>query len=310
MPRPPRTHGTAVMYKRGPSVLPDPDHVPRPDGRPGCYCAPCRTAASRRSRQDAYLRETGRSRYVAAGLAREHVQQLLDSGMSRYQIAGLTGGLVDRTQIRALMVGQNGKGPSRRIRRVTEAALLAVPVVPASAALPDRGTVPAVGTVRRIQALLAAGYRLSLLAGRLGIDSTNLWTLLERERVLAVTARKVRALYAELEQHTGDPVVAARYQAMGFLHPGWWDPHTLDDPAYQPAADVPGGRLDRADRRQERRDTVAELIEQGLCVTAVVAELRACGLLDATTDDHAAMRAVERDKQWWRSRGRSLPVAA
>lgn len=309
MPRTPRTHGTYAMYVRGPSILPDPRHVPRPDGRAGCRCDPCKVEARRRNRTDSYLRDTGRSKYVDAARARAHVQRLLDAGMTRFQIAELTHGAVDRTSVRALMVGQGGRPPGRRIRRATEAALLAVPVCPAGQAAPDRGTVPSVGTVRRLQALLAAGHQQVDLAEHVGVSSSNLSTLLTRDRVLAVTARRVATVYERLEQRPGSPKVAARYKARGYLEPGWWDPDTIDDPDHRPRVDVPGGAADKADRRQERRDTVAELLEQGLNVGQVVDELQRDRLIDPMSHE-TARRLVERDKAWWRARGRRLEALA
>lgn len=308
MTRPARVHGTPVTYKRGPSTPSDPAWVPRPDGGEGCRCAPCVQASRRDKRVSDYLRQTGRSRYVDAEASRAHVALLLAAGMTRYQVAGLTGGVVDRTSLRALMVGQGGRPPGRRVRRATETALLAVPVVPACApaAVPDRGTVPAIGTRRRLEALMAAGYASQDLCARLGITPANGCQLRSRDRVLAVTARRVAALYAGLEQTPGDPVVAARYRRRGYLHPGWWDPATLDDPDHVPLADVPGGVRDRADRRTERRELTASLTEAGMTAADVLLRLRAAGLAETGADDASLRRTLERDKADWRRAGRSL----
>lgn len=313
MARDPRRHGTYAMYVRGPNALPDPAWVRRPEGLPGCRCAPCSAEARRRGRVGDYLRQTGRSAYVDAGPARAHVARLLEAGMTRYQVAELTGGQVDRTQVRALMVGQGGRPPGRRVRRATEAALLAVPVMLAGQAVPERGTVPAVGTVRRLQALMADGYRPSDLARRLQVSRTNLASILTRDRVLAVTARAVGELWTQVQHGAGglpapDAKVAARYRARGWAHSGWWDAETLDDPAHVPPVDVPGGARDRSDARQERRDTVAELLEQGLSAQQVLHELLRANLVPAGTTDDAGRRLVERDKAWWRERGRALDV--
>ena len=99
-----------------------PVNVSRPSGR-SPYCRPCRALLERRRTK---LIAMGRTPWVPADRARQHVQRLLDAGMTRHQIAEHAGR--NRTVIRNLMVGQPhaGQGPATRLRRDTEAALLGV----------------------------------------------------------------------------------------------------------------------------------------------------------------------------------------
>jgi hypothetical protein len=97
------------------------------------------------------------------------------------------------------------------------------------------GIVPAVGTVRRIRALVAAGYPQKDLAARMNISpqrvrqlNIDLGGMVHR-----VTAEKVRCLFAELAAVPG-PSKYARTVAEKY---GWMPPHAwdeIDDPAAEP----------------------------------------------------------------------------
>ena len=160
--------------------------------------------------------------YVNAQPAREHVQRLLAANMGPKRISEVSG--VAHGTISKLLYGDYGRGmaPSKRIRRETEARLLAVEATIDT--LADAALMPALGTRRRIQALHALGWPLSHLAQRLGIHRSNLCKVLRVEQVQAGTARRVRALYDALCMAPGPSQRARRAAAeKGWRPPLWWD---------------------------------------------------------------------------------------
>lgn len=96
---------------------------------------------------------------------------------------------------------------------------------------------PAVGTTRRLQALVAAGYTWTALAGHLGVSC-------QRVRAIAftvdglvhpATSERVREVFGQLATVPGSSklarTVAARY---GWAPPMAWDDDTIDDPHARP----------------------------------------------------------------------------
>ncbi|MEU6527842.1 hypothetical protein ABZ869_01455 [Streptomyces sp. NPDC046928] len=101
-------------------------------------------------------------------------------------------------------------------------------------------TVPAAGTIRRIQALGTVGYPPARLATWIGLTGNRLARLLTADTVPAGEARLVAALYDLLS--CTDParrgIDAASIQrtkeraaAEGWAPVGAWDDDTIDDPA-------------------------------------------------------------------------------
>ena len=191
---------------------------------------------TRRERDIAYGR--WQSGYVDAEPARQHVLRLRAAGMGRRRLAELCG--VSDSVIHVLVKGrpERGTGPSRRIACGNARAILAVPLPDA----PHRGVaararVPAVGTTRRLQALVAFGWSQSELCSRLGILVTNSTGLFNgtRTSVTAATARRVEALFAELQLTPGhNDRARIRARRRGWALPMQWDEDTIDDPAARP----------------------------------------------------------------------------
>lgn len=166
--------------------------------------------------------------YVDATRAREHVQKLLAANMGPVQVAKVSG--VPHGAISKLLYGDYGRGmaPSKRIRRETEAKLLAVEATIDT--LADAALMPALGTQRRIQALNALGWPLSHIARRISIHRSNLNKMLQAEHVQAGTARRVRDLYDALCMTPGSSQRARREAAeKGWKPPLWWD-DDIDNP--------------------------------------------------------------------------------
>lgn len=139
-----------------------------------------------------------------------------------------------------------------------------------------RRTIDATGTHRRLQALTAIGWTDEALAAQLGVTRGALYQLRQRSKVYRPTERRVSALYNRLWQTPG-PSSAARTRAAdaGWLPPLWWDDARIDDPTYDPRADVHAPSVDevavaramRGDRvpltRPERLAAVAQLNAEG-----------------------------------------------
>lgn len=196
-------------------------------------------AYRRRRKADALRLATSGPSLVDASAAREHVQGLLDAGVSVAQVAAAAG--VDRTCVRRVVGQQRGHGASRKLQPATAAALLGVSLE----AFDDLerhlegDRVPAAGTLRRLGALRALGWPETVLAKRLGVKRIRVgedgWV---RRRV----ARAVRELYDELSMIPGPSQrTRARAVRVGLVPPLAWDDETLDDPDAAPA---PGPALD------------------------------------------------------------------
>jgi DNA-binding CsgD family transcriptional regulator len=213
----------------------------RKDGL-SCYCRPCDRIMNKRVRINTE-RGITRTGLVDAQPAREHVEQLCLRGMTRHQIAELAG--INRTQIRNLLIGQPsvGQGPAKRLRATTAAALLTVTFTPCEPVAVPEGrsrkfgaTVEPTGTRRRLEALMANGWPAYELSRRLGHLNSGLQLPRAGRRYTSSTAAAVRALYDELSDTPGpSPRAATLYRGRGYLHPGWWDVDTIDDPDAEPA---------------------------------------------------------------------------
>jgi hypothetical protein len=101
----------------------------------------------------------------------------------------------------------------------------------------------ATGTVRRLQALVAAGWPVLYIAAELGMFPTAVSHLMRRRFITLRTARRVAAVYDQLwsvdpATHGATPkgILRARNlaSAMGWAPAAAWDDDTIDDPAAHP----------------------------------------------------------------------------
>ncbi len=211
-------------------------------GTRGAYVAGCRCPEARRANTryaHERKRRTAKAAFGAAPpytvpveTARDVLQQLEATGWTRRQIEAASGIKRDRL---SRIAGGTARPVSTTVfhstyRRLDDLRRLPTPIAPS--ALID-GT----GTHRRLQALVTIGYPKCELAQMLGIGRS----LQLRDRVTKRNADKVAELYQQL-QHTPGPSPAARAYGTrhGWLHPGWWDDDTIDDPTHQPhTSDAP-----------------------------------------------------------------------
>lgn len=179
----------------------------------------------RRTRDTAYGRWT--TTMVDANPARKHVLALLDAGMSRRQICALAG--VDRKRIAVLLRPNNP--PAYLWPKIAEAFLsVPIPDHPAELAA-DHDLMDAIGTRRRLQALVAFGWPQAHLAAKLGVTPGNFGPLLGQDQVTAARHRAVVALFDRLQLQPGPSSRAAAYGLKRrWALPFQWDEDTIDEP--------------------------------------------------------------------------------
>lgn len=200
--------------------------------REKCHCEPCRAACRAYQKRRDYDAVIGNLRRVDAAPARDHVQQLLDAGVTYHQIAAATEGKVFQSQIRNLIEGNAVKEVSW-IYPHTEDALFEVTYDKAMAR--SFTFVPAVGVHRRLQALRRAGYNLQMIADRLGITYSAVYRYMLVDRVRTTTLDAVTKVYDEMHMTTGpderEMWIAYRRDWPPAMA---WDDETIDNPNAEP----------------------------------------------------------------------------
>lgn len=244
----------------------------------GCRCDRCRERRSAddrlRTRQKAY--GTYDPGWMDAEQVRAHVLALGEAGIGRRRLAELAG--VAPSAVGALRTGRRGL-PVRRVSRAVGEAILAVPVL----AEPAGGAaVTALGTHRRLQALIARGWSESRLSRELGLSANNMRAWFSRDRVTRARADAVAVLYERLWDKAPPMATpaqrAAATRSMNFARRnGWvpplaWDDIDLDDAPAAPCSPTKGDGIvddvavllavsgERPDLTPaERRETVVRL---------------------------------------------------
>lgn len=166
-----------------------------------CRCTPCvehrHESDLRRKKDKAYGRyDTG---LVDVTPAREHLLKLGEFGIGWKRVAMLAG--LGSTPVRNIIWGRQDPGPRKgemlkRVKRETAEKILAVQPVIENLAPGQKVT--ALGTHRRLQALVVGGWSQSKLAQRLGVEPSNFTTLMRGDQVLVSTSLAVRDLFDEL----------------------------------------------------------------------------------------------------------------
>lgn len=165
-----------------------------------CRCDACTdhhaAMEQRRSRLKAYGRfDTG---LVDAEPVREHMMMLAEFGIG-YKRAALLAG-VGTTVARNVLWGRQEPGPRygelpKRIKRENAEKLLAVR--PDLENLAGGVHIPARGTHRRVQALVAMGWSQSRICERIGMERGNFWGMMQRATVTVSTHRAIAAVFDE-----------------------------------------------------------------------------------------------------------------
>lgn len=248
----------------------------------GCNCPVCKQANRDHSRNRTRMLAYGRWQpLVDADPARRHVRWLMANGMGWQRVAAVAG--VSEGAVSRMLYGRNSRPPTRRIRRETETALLAVTL----AGRAPHALVDATGARRRVQALAVIGWSLTEQARRLGYSEVQgLAMVLRQQWVTVRTAQAVAGLYDQMWARPAPAELNAartrRWAARkGFASPLAWDDDAIDDPRATPEGGPAGDedpaemvdevavqRAARGDRtvrltRPERLATVRLLHQQG-----------------------------------------------
>ncbi len=188
-----------------------------------------------------YMRNNGTPLYVTqeerARLVR-HLSGLKAAGMSDAQIAASAPGGRSESQVGRILGGRT-RTTHRNVYNDLMQARYERPVQRKSGTKVD-----SVGTVRRLRALVAAGFTQTALGDMLGCTMQAVFQLVADDRavVQAATAARVAELYEKLQcadpaSHCS-PVGVARAKAVGRRNnwpgPACWDVDTIDDPAALP----------------------------------------------------------------------------
>lgn len=182
-PLPP--HGTTARAKGRPA-----------GGIKSCHCRKCRNAENAYNKRRRVLRDTGRSLTINAAEAAEHLRGLLAANNGWQQTAEAAG--MSISQLHDLVTGRQKTIGRARAERVL--ALKSTPV--------DYIIIDAVGTLRRIQALAAAGHRFADIAQASGLNKSVVSDLITGRVtcVRAATANAVRDAYAVMSLSFGTSV--------------------------------------------------------------------------------------------------------
>jgi hypothetical protein len=218
-----------------------------------CRCTDCTAANTAASRTVARERTYGRWHpYVDGGPVREHITALRAAGIGVERIAQLAG--LSVSHIRQLADHGRGDSPSpRRVRPSTATHVLGIGLHHASRAPSSR--VDPTGTRRRLQALIAIGWPVELLADHLSRRPTSLHRSMTARSVTARTAQDVASLYRRLwnaqppratsEQRAAADAAQSHAAAQGWLAPLAWD--DIDTDPTSPAAPAEGSRRNDID---------------------------------------------------------------
>lgn len=218
----------------------------------------------------------GVHRLIDSGPTREHIAGLLDQGASVRGIAeaaGISPSVVSRLRL--------GRQPS--IRRPVAAALGNVTMTAIVGRPNGAGFVPNLGARRRIQAMLAIGWRHEDINAATGKGRSQVILAQAGDWISRDNHDAIARAYAQLAGRPG-PSAATRGRAakLGYAPPAAWDDDTIDDPAALPqhlAPEQPGAGVDQvAVLRRMGGDRTVELTRAERWV--VVRRLNGQGLDD------------------------------
>lgn len=208
------------------------------------------------TKADAYLyhkqwrieRAKGHRRVVPAEPTVTHVKALRAKGWSLRGIGEASGAPV-QTISRALL------GHQLNVHRDTEKAILALRPDDIFTRPNRAGFVPNIGARRRLQALMAIGWRHSDLTPLTGFRTAVMnhqvgdWISQEKHDAM-------KRVYEQLWNTRGPATSLARAAKAGYLPPMAWDDDTIDDPNYTPEPEAA-----TEDKRIVKRKAFIENIE-------------------------------------------------
>lgn len=209
------------------------------NNRPACRCTTCtrgnRLAGIRRAR----TRQQAGSNLIDNNTLADHVKTLTDSGMSYSVIARHAN--VAHSTISAIINGR-----TRATQRTRGLRILAV-----HPGQFDADAIrPALGYIRRVRALYAAGHSHLNIAAAADLDSSTINALAAGDHtyVRPCVATGISSAYQALANTSGTNARSlTRAERNNWAGPDYWDPADFDDPEFEPATsdDIPSHVLSR-----------------------------------------------------------------
>lgn len=212
----------------------------------GCRRQECREADAAARREAQNKRDAGKSTThpVDAAPVRKHLEKLIESGWGTRAISEMTG--VNVSALVRTVYGINGV-PQVHVRADSAEKLLAFNPPPRHKFDGTSiETTDATGSRRRLQALVALGFSLNVLADYAGYSRSYFKDLTKKDRISVQRAVAVTDLYEKLWNRKPLPetkeqrhsVIMAKKAALakGWLPPMAWDDAGIDNPDYQPYA--------------------------------------------------------------------------
>lgn len=215
----------------------------------------------------------GVKRIVDPGNAQAHVKALVrDHGVSLRGIAEAAG-------VSPFIISHLNRDIKQGLHRDTEKAIMAVTAESVLARPNGEGFVPNIGGRRRIQALMAMGWRHQDLTPLLGINTANI----VHQQGEWFTKRKhdaIKELYDRLWNQRGPATTLSinRIVKAGYAPPLAWDDETIDDPNAVPDLGTKVSERGRPTEGNVRKsDAVIEdvefLLDEGLTWEAITGRL-------------------------------------
>lgn len=234
-------HGTTARAKGRPAA-----------GIKGCPCRLCRDAENAYDKRRRFLNESGRTRMVDATPTQAHLEKLFVEGAGWVQLVAATG--CSSSTLVAILHGERTKITRRVANRVL--------AVQAADVQPPHRRVPAIGSIRRCHALVAAGHKLIDISDASRLDfATIRYIVNSRPRnVSAHTATAVASAYEVLRGRPGTSARSLNRAAReGWRDPQWWEDYgRIDDPRFDPdKADAEPNFHERATLRREEIEHLA-----------------------------------------------------
>lgn len=200
-------------------------------GRPGCRCRTCITGWTKAGQRRQLAHLAGRPPKIPASPVTAHLQTLIAADMTMLAIARAAD--VSRDTVR-----EHARGLHRTIRRSHATRLLAVR--PEHADL--NCLVPALGSLRRIQTLYAAGHGAYIIAKHTdGLTARAVDYILTgtRQTVTIATRNALATAYRELaDRPVSNPRTQQRAKAAGWPGPDYWDEDDFENPDFEPATEA------------------------------------------------------------------------
>lgn len=267
-------HGTTARAKGRPAM-----------GVPRCPCPLCRAAERAYAKRCRVLNATGRTLSVPVEPVAAHLDTLFAAGAGWVQIA-------DLAQVSQSSLSKIRNRQQAVLRRGVADRILGIRP---GQGLPERRSIPTLGAVRRVRALMAIGHTVAAIGAAADLNHTVMHGLVNGrlDTFWATTDARVAAAYATLAHRPGSNVRARnRARREGWYGPLAWDGN-IDDPNAEPDTTGVGSDAPRT-RDFLRNDEIRHLAGFQLATHEIAKRV---GLDEQDVSDRLAKWRNERTKQ-------------